>query len=148
MNLEEQENKPLFEIAEDSQSSTIVIPVVKETFQVEKDKITTANIRISKKVISEETQVDVPLTSEEYGINRVAINQVVSTPPPAVRYDGDTMIVSVVKEVLVVEKKYELTEELHITKRTTERNEVQHVTLLKEEVSVERTSVNKPESGV
>lgn len=44
------------------------------------------------------------------------INKYVDSNLAPVRYEGDTMIVSVLKEVVVVEKKTLLVEELHIKK--------------------------------
>jgi stress response protein YsnF len=48
------------------------------------------------------------------------------------------MIISLVKEVPVVEKRLMLTEELRITRRSTEHRESLPVTLRSEEVTVER----------
>jgi len=40
---------------------------------------------------------------------------------------------------MVVQKRYEIVEEIRITKRRTETTDTQQVTLRKEEVSIERT---------
>jgi stress response protein YsnF len=58
--------------------------------------------------------------------------------PPAVRQEGDTTIIPVLREVLVVEKRYELVEEVHVTKKKTVVPHVQEITLRKEVVEVER----------
>jgi stress response protein YsnF len=55
------------------------------------------------------------------------------------RYEGDTLIIPVIEEVLVVEKKLLLKEEVHITKYVGETQQEKTVTLRSEEVSVERT---------
>ena len=68
---------------------------------------------------------------------RVPVNRFVETAPQ-VRYEGETMIVPVLREVVVVEKRIELIEELHITKRTIQTQVSQQVTLRTEEVTVER----------
>lgn len=51
---------------------------------------------------------------------------------------GDVMIVPLLEEVLVVEKRLMLKEELHISKRRTEVHNPQRVILRSEEVTVER----------
>ena len=55
---------------------------------------------------------------------------------PPVRYEGDTIIIPVIKEVLV--KRNLLVEEVRITKRTGETVVQQQVALRKENVTVER----------
>jgi stress response protein YsnF len=62
--------------------------------------------------------------------------------PPAIRHEGENMIIPVVKEVAVIIKKYEVVEELHVTKTRTEVPQIQQVTLLKEEVEVRREATN------
>jgi uncharacterized protein (TIGR02271 family) len=116
------------------------IPVVQEELQVGKKTVETGKINISKKVINEDVTVNVPVMHEEVTVEKKAINQYIDTPPPAIRQDGDTTIVSVVKEVLVVEKRLMLVEELHITKHRTETTTPSQETLRKEEVVVSRTT--------
>ena len=56
----------------------------------------------------------------------------------AVRHEGDTTVVTLVEEVVVVEKRLRATEEIRITKRRSVRHEPQQVTLRREEAVVER----------
>ena len=79
---------------------------------------------------------------EQYDVERVPVNQVVDTPPPAMRYEGDTTIIPVLREVLVVQKRYEITEEIRITRRRTENTETQNISLRKENVHIERTGTD------
>ncbi|GAA4451015.1 hypothetical protein GCM10023189_12500 [Nibrella saemangeumensis] len=118
-----------------------IIPVIEEQIHIGKDVVETGRVVISKRVREEEQTVDIPLVSEEMNVERVAVNQYVDTPP-AVRYEGETMIIPVLKEVLVVEKRLVLVEELHVTKRQVETTETQRVTLRKEEVTVDRIPHN------
>lgn len=146
-NLEEKNSQLLQQVSADQHEVVRTIPIVQETFELGKETIETNKIRISKKVTEHQTDVNIPLISEAYEVNRVPINQVVAAPPAATRQEGDTMIVSVIKEVLVVEKRYEIIEEIHITKRTTEKTETQHISLRQEEVHIERTPVTRQESN-
>ena len=130
-------------LSEQEQSFTTSIPVIEEEVQISKKAVHTATVQISKKVSETEEEINIPLTAEQYNVTRVPINEVVATLPPAVRYEGDTMIISVIKEVLVVEKKYEIIEEVHVTKQTSQTTETQHITLRKEQVSIERTPANE-----
>jgi len=81
--------------------------------------------------------VDEPLLREEVSVERVPVNRVVDRPVP-VRHEGDVMIVPVLEEVLYVEKRLLLKEELRISKRRVEEHAPQRVVLRKEEVIVER----------
>jgi stress response protein YsnF len=67
----------------------------------------------------------------------VPVNRVVEGPIP-VRYEGDTMVVSVLEEVLVVGTRLLLKEEVHITTRRTETHRPVPVTRRREDVAVER----------
>ena len=69
--------------------------------------------------------------------------QVLDAPPAAVRYEGNKMIIPVIREITVVQKKYEVIEELHIVRQVSETPLVQEITLLKESIEVERTPNNR-----
>lgn len=117
-----------------------VVPVIEERLRVEKRLEETGTVRISKQVTEYEQPVTIALLKEEIHVERVAINQLIDSPPPALRYEGETMIIPVLKEVAVVEKRLMLVEELHIVKRQNQMQETQQVKLRKEDVKVERTN--------
>ena len=118
-------------------TETTVIPVVHEKAIITKKTVDTAKVFVRKRVTEEETTLNIPLIHEGFTIEHVPVNQIVATPP-AVRQEGDTTIIPVLREVLVVEKRYELVEEVHVTKKKTVVPHVQEITLRKEVVEVER----------
>ena len=118
-------------------TETTVIPVVQEKAIISKEIVDTSKIIVRKRVTEEETTLNIPLIHERFTIEHVPVNQIVATPP-AVRQEGDTTIIPVLREVLVVEKRYELVEEVHVTKKKTVVPHVQEITLRKEVVEVER----------
>ena len=79
------------------------------------------------------------------GINTIDLyvmwnwHQPVDAPPP-VRQEGDTTVYSLVEEQLVLTKQLVLREELHVTRRDTERRDNRTVTLQRETIEVTRTS--------
>ena len=119
------------------QDESIVVPVLVEELEVQKQPVETGKVRITKVVHERETLVDEPLLRDNVAISRVPVQRVVDGPIP-VREDNDTMIISVVEEVLVVEKRWMLREEIHIRKRRTETHQPQRITLRSEDVQVER----------
>jgi uncharacterized protein (TIGR02271 family) len=121
-----------------------VIPVIEEQIQVGKQVIETGKVLISKQVHTEERNIDIPLIHEEHDIERVPVNQYVEVAP-AVRYEGDTMIIPVLREEVVMQKRLLVTEELRITKRKIETSVSEQVSLRREEVTVERISGNDVE---
>lgn len=120
-----------------------VIPVIEEQIHVDKKRVETGVVRISKQVTEHEETLTVPLVYEETQVERVAINQFVESPPPSIRYEGETMIIPVIKEVAVVEKRLMLVEELHITKRQNQKEETQSVIVRKETINVERINIGR-----
>lgn len=118
-----------------------VIPVIQEQARIDKTEVESAKIKVHKKVVEVEKTVDMPLMKEGYDIERVPVNQFIDTHPP-IREEGNVIIVPVVREVLVVEKRLELVEELHIIKNKTTVDHKESFTLRKEEVAVERISTD------
>jgi uncharacterized protein (TIGR02271 family) len=116
---------------------SVVVPVVAEQLDVQKRVVEGGGVRIRKTVREREEVVDEPLLREEVQVKRVPVGRVVDGPVP-VRHVGNTMIVSLLEEVLVVEKRLMLKEELHITKEEVETYKPQRVLLRSEEAVIER----------
>ena len=115
----------------------LVIPVLVETLDVRKRSRVTGGARITKRVTTEDQVVEPVRATETVEVERVPINREVSEPPP-VRQEGDTTIVPILEEVLVVEKRLVLREEVRITKRRRETSERYRVTLRREHAEIER----------
>jgi uncharacterized protein (TIGR02271 family) len=124
----------------------VVVPVVAEELAVGKREVEAGRVRITKLVHEEEQTVDQPLFAEEVVVERVPVNRVVEGPVQ-VRHEGETMIVPLLEEVLVVEKRMMLREEVRVTRRRKETHQPQTVTLRKEEVKVERLGPDGRDNG-
>ena len=116
-----------------------IIPVIQEQATIHTEIKETGKLKIKTTVTEVEKNIDVPLIQEGYEIKRIPINQFVDTRPPA-REEGDTIIIPVVREVLVVEKRLELVEEVHLVKQQTTVQHRESITLKKEDVHIERIS--------
>ena len=123
--------------AADMLANTTVFPVIEETIQIYKTQVESDRLRIKKVVHEYQETVDLALMTEEIEVRRVPINQIVAGPA-AMRQEGDTLIVPVYEEVVVVQKQLLLKEEVHIRKQQTEHHRPETVTLRKEEIKVER----------
>lgn len=118
-------------------SLATTIPVIEETVRLAKEVVETGRVVVRKTVHHETQTVDVPTQEEQVQVTRVPINQVVASPPD-VRHEGDTMIIPVLREEVVVTTRLVLVEELHVRKRTLTLNHPQEVTLRREEIHYER----------
>lgn len=123
-----------------------VIPIIEERAVIGKEIVESGKVRISKRVSEHEKIIDEPLLHEEVSVERVAVNQFVDTPPE-IRHEGETMIIPVVEEQLVLKKRLFLVEEIHVRKQVVESHEPQRITLLKEEVEVNRSAVSEDSNG-
>lgn len=131
---------------DEATGDAIVIPVVAETATLHKVRRPTGKVRVSTSIYEEEEEITVPLMREAVEVERVPVDRVVDAPVSS-RREGDTLILSVMEEVLVVEKKFLLKEEVHIKMTKTEVEQTERVTLRKETVSVEHLDVEDDVSG-
>jgi uncharacterized protein (TIGR02271 family) len=123
-----------------------VLPVIQETVDVHTTPVEKGRVRIRKMVHEREELVDPPLLRDDVVVERVPINHVVEGPIP-VRSEGDTLIIPLFEEVLVVETRLLLKEEVHLTKRRVETHTPQRVTLRREEAIVERVTLEGDKSN-
>lgn len=114
-----------------------VVPIVQEELHIGKQKVETGRVRLTKTVQEREVMVSEPSMQEDIQIERVPVNRWL-TEPASVRYEGDIMIIPVMEEVPVVEKRLRLKEELRVTKRQITTQRTEPVRLRTEEVQVER----------
>lgn len=127
------------EAKEKHTNSDQVIPVIEEHLVVDKELVETGKVHIRKRVTEEEATINLPLIQEGYQVERRPGSKNLFTTYPAVRHEGENMIIPVVREVLIVEKRYEVLEEIHVIKTKTEIPHLQQLTLLKEKVDITRT---------
>ena len=120
-----------------------VVPVVEETAVVHKERVATEAVRLRKRVREGEEVLDVPLRAEAIEVERVPVGRWLDAPAE-VRREGDTTVYPVVEEVLVVEKRLRLVEEVRVTRRQETRRVQERVALRREQVVVERDAAAVP----
>jgi uncharacterized protein (TIGR02271 family) len=114
----------------------LVIPVIEETATITRELVETGRVRLTKTVTEHTETVPLDLRHEEVHVEHVPVNQFLpdDQAAPAARYEGDTFIVPVLREVLV--KRLLLVEELHVSKRQVATTEPQLITLRSEAIQV------------
>jgi stress response protein YsnF len=117
------------------------IPLVEEELRVERRALVTGKVRVRSVVDQVEEIARATLEEEQVQVTRVPIEREV-TQRPTVRQEGDVTIVPLLEEVVVVEKKLILREELHIRRLVTQQEIEVPVSLRKERAVVERVSAD------
>jgi len=118
----------------------VVIPVIVEEIAVSRQQVARGVVRVHKRTETHTATVDAPLTSEEVTVERVPVNALIEGAAPQMREEDGVTIIPVLEEVLVIEKRLLLREEVHLRKRATTANAPQTVTLRRETVEIERSA--------
>jgi uncharacterized protein (TIGR02271 family) len=123
-----------------------VIPLLAEEVAVSKQVVETGRVQVARVTHEREQLIDELLARETVEIIRVPVGQPVDAMP-AIRDEGDTIVIPLVEEVLVVERRLFLKEEVRIRRvRSTERHQ-ESVTLRHQEAVVTRVPVETPAVG-
>ncbi|MDF3076675.1 MAG: hypothetical protein K0S09_564 [Sphingobacteriaceae bacterium] len=128
--------------ADENNDGRKVIQVLEEKVAVEKEIVETGKIILTKKVHIEDEVINIPLVEDHVNVERVAVNQYVESAP-SMRLEGDKTIIPVLKEVLVVQKRLMLVEELHITRTSTETTQTKHIPVKREEIKIDRNRTHE-----
>jgi uncharacterized protein (TIGR02271 family) len=116
----------------------VVVPVLEEVLDVGTRRIETdSGVRIHKRVQERVQLVDEPLVKDEFAVERVPVGRYIDAPT-GVRYEGDTTVVPILEEVLIVEKRLLLKEEVRITRHRRQHRNPQRVVLRREQAEVEQ----------
>jgi len=114
-----------------------VIPLVEERAIVSKRRVETGRVRVHTSVEQRQEMVRAELVRDEVLVERVPIGRQVDAVPD-VRQEGEVTIMPVVEEVLVVEKRLMLVEEIHLRRRRTVEEFAQPVTLSSQRAEIVR----------
>lgn len=93
-----------------------ILTLTEETASVSKQVVETGRVRVRTVTDTVEQAVGASLQSEAYEVTRVAIDRQVEVAP-VIRTEGDLTIVPILEEVLFVEKRLVLKEEIHLRRR-------------------------------
>lgn len=119
------------------------IPVTEERLEVGKRQIDLGEIRVHKTVEEVEEVRRGPLNREDVEIERVRVNRRVTVPEER-RQEGDWLIIPVMEEILVVEKRLMVTEEIRIRKHLVTEDREVRATVRREHASIDDTRAQTP----
>lgn len=114
-----------------------VIPLVDEELTVARRTVETGKVRIGIFNDIREQRIVEELVRGSVEIERVAIGRAVDGVPP-LREEGDMIVIPVVEEVLVVEKRLMLVEEIRIHRSATRVDHAETIGLIRQRAVIER----------
>jgi uncharacterized protein (TIGR02271 family) len=127
-------------------ASEIVVPLFSEEISVSKRVVPKGRVRVSRVTRHSEELVDEILARERVEVERIPIDREVAVMP-AVREDGDTIVIPIVEEALVIQRRLVLKEEVRIRRiRETEHHQ-ERVPVLKQEATITRLPAENSAAG-
>lgn len=124
-------------MADTEKEADQTILVGEERLTVGKRRVETGRVRVHITTRAETTEAHAKLSDQQVEVKRVPIGREVQELP-VIRHEGDTTIIPVMEEVLVVEKRLVLIEEVHVRQVITQTETTQPVTLRRQYVEIER----------
>lgn len=127
-------------------ADTNVLRLFAEDVDVSRQTVETGRVRVAKVTRVRDHVVDELLARTNVEVERVPVGRIVEAIPE-VRDDGDLMVVPVVEETLVVERRLVLKEELHIRRVQTKERFRDTVKLRYQTADVTRIPAQQPAAG-
>jgi uncharacterized protein (TIGR02271 family) len=112
------------------------LPLAEEQLHVETRQVPGGKVRVHTKLEVTNELIEQDLKAERVTVPRVPINRYVESAPP-VRTEGELTVIPVLEEVLLVETKLLLKEEIHLQRKTTTETVRETVSLRKQRAVVE-----------
>ena len=122
-----------------------VIPLAGEEVAVSKRVVETRRIGVHRLTREQTEVVAEPLAEDTVEIARVPIGREVEAMPP-IREEGDTLVIPVLEERLVVERRLFLKEELRVRRVRTSRTHRERMTLRHHEVVLSELGGHTPDA--
>lgn len=119
-----------------AEGNDIRIPMLEERLIPGKRPIDLGELRVQKYVDQVEDSVSQSVTRDDVTVERIPINRPLDAPVSN-RTEGDVLVIPVMEEVLVVQKRLMLKEELRISRRQVVEDQVVRETVRRERLVVE-----------
>jgi stress response protein YsnF len=121
----------------EQQTKDLRIPLHVEEISVSRREIKKANVQVALVTGTREQLIDEELTHVRVEIERVPIDRTVEVMP-LTRQEGDITIIPVVEEIVVVERRLVLKEEVRVRRVSTKEQHQETVVLRQQEAVVTR----------
>jgi stress response protein YsnF len=121
----------------DETEKDLAVPVVSEALNVDAVPVVTGGVRVTKRVHTHDEVLEQQLRKTHADVKRIKVNRIVDGPQPVQRV-GNTTVIPIVSEELHIEKRWVLTEEIHITQTEETETVQQTVPVRYEDAEIER----------
>ena len=130
------------EAAEVTVGEEVVLPLIEESARIDKRAVETGRVRVSTQTETVEQVLRESLRSDTVAVTQVPVNRTLGDGEtlPVIREEGGVTIIPVLEEILVVEKRLVLKEEVHVRRSSADEDVEVPVTLRKQRAVVERVS--------
>ena len=126
---------------QERQPEDLRIPLHVEEASVSRREIKTANIQIALVTGTRQQLIDEELTRVRVEVERVPIGRTIEVAPP-ISHEGDITIIPVVEEIVVVERRLVLKEELRIRRVSTKERHQETLVLREQEAVITRAEAD------
>jgi len=137
---------PAMHSGTDDQTPETIIPLAEEEVAVSKQVVETGRVQVARVTHEREQLIDEMLAHETAEVSRVRVGQQVEAMPAVCEEDG-VIIIPIVEEVLVVERRLFLKEEVRIRRVRAMEKHQESVRLRYQEAEVRRVPVEKPDAA-
>jgi stress response protein YsnF len=124
-------------------ASDATVPLHTEDIAVSRRQVAGDTVQVSVVTREQPRRVDEDLTHERVEIERVAIGRPVDAVPP-IREEGDTTVLPVVEEIVVVERRLILKEEVRIRRVHVIEHHRETVMVRDQDAVITRTEAGSP----
>ncbi len=123
---------------------SVVIPVIADELEIIHHTVETERVKVKTTLELHDALIDERLRSDLVEVERVRIDREVGGPQP-VRQEGDLTIIPIVEEVLVVQKRFVLKEEVRVRRRRVDLPHQETMKVRRQRVEIVREPANRQE---
>jgi Domain of unknown function (DUF2382) len=124
-------------MSEDGRTTEEIIPILEEHVVIGTERATTGTVRVRTVTHEEEHAIDEPVRITDVEVKRVPVD-LWTDEPVADRIEGDTRIISVYREEIIVQRRMHVVEEVHVCLRRREERHREIVHTQQTQVVVDR----------
>jgi len=124
--------------------SSDILRLYAEEASITRETVETGRLHVGKHTRTRDELVETDLLREAVEVTTVPVGAIIDAMP-AIRDDGETLVIPIVEEFLVVERKLRLKEELHVRRIRTTEHHRETVTLHYQEADVTRLPAKAPD---
>jgi uncharacterized protein (TIGR02271 family) len=123
------------------------LPLLEEVVRIGRRRRVSGRVRVAVTTTEEQEALQAVLQRRDAEIQRVPVGREVEAPPP-VRQEGDTVVIPVLEERLVLVRRLVLTEEIRFRLTTREEAVSLPVTRRRQSVAVQRSAVEPDDNDI